>query len=89
MAAGIGARALAQAIHDAGIRDAELRHQATHASKSTLCNPCQGLPSRTGPMRRKHFAIADGSLHEAVGAVDLAAQALGAKTLRLLRGLTR
>jgi hypothetical protein len=53
-------------------------------------------------MRRKHFAIADGSLHEAVGAVDLAAaigavdpehakavQALGARTLRLLRGLTR
>ena len=28
-------------------------------------------------MRRKHFAIADGSLHEAVGAVDLAA-AIGA-----------
>jgi hypothetical protein len=53
-------------------------------------------------MRRKHFAIADGSLHEAVGAVDLAAaigpvdaqtahaiQTLGNRTLRLLRGLTR
>lgn len=53
-------------------------------------------------MRRKHFAIADGSLHEAVGAVDLAAamgavdaanaqlvQELGARTLRLLRGLSR
>ena len=49
-------------------------------------------------MRRKHFAIADGSLHEDVGVVDLAAAmgavdperaALGAKTLRLLRGLTR
>ena len=53
-------------------------------------------------MRRKHFAIADGSLHEAVGAVDLAAaigavdaeptqavQALGARTLRLLGGLAR
>ena len=54
-------------------------------------------------MRRKHFAVADGSsLHEALGAVDLAAaigtvdaqsaQAipmLGARTLRLLRGLTR
>jgi hypothetical protein len=53
-------------------------------------------------MRRKHFAIADGSLHEAVGAVDLARaigavdgenaqaiQALGSGTLRLLRGLAR
>ena len=52
-------------------------------------------------MRRKHFAIADGSLHEAVGAVDLAAagavdaghaqvvQGLGARTLRLLGGLSR
>jgi four helix bundle protein len=96
------ARAFAQAIHDAGIRDAELRDQATRASKSTFCNLCEGLPSRSVPMRRKHFAIADGSLHEAVGAVDLAAaigaveperaatvQALGAKTLRLLRGLAR
>jgi hypothetical protein len=53
-------------------------------------------------MRTKHFALADGSLHEAVGAVDLAAaigaidadhaqaiQTLGTRTLRLLRGLTR
>jgi hypothetical protein len=52
--------------------------------------------------RRKHIAIADGSLHEGVGAVDLAAvigavdaesapiiQTLGARTLGLLRGLTR
>ena len=53
-------------------------------------------------MRRKHFAIADGSLHEAIGAVDLAAaigavdpehaeavQTHGERTLRLLRGLNR
>jgi four helix bundle protein len=98
----LAAKALAQAIHDAAIRDPELRDQATRASKSTFCNLCEGLPSRSTAMRRKHFAIADGSLHEAVGAVDLAAaigavdperaqavQALGAKTLRLLRGLTR
>jgi four helix bundle protein len=98
----VAARALAQAIHDADIRDAELRDQATRASKSTFCNLCEGLPSRSPAMRRKHFAIADGSLHEALGAVDLAAairaldpqhaeavQLLGAKTLRLLRGLTR
>jgi four helix bundle protein len=98
----IAAKALAQAIHDASIRDPELRDQATRASKSTFCNLCEGLPSRSAAMRRKHFAIADGSLHEAVGAVDLAAaigavdiehakavQALGARTLWLLRGLTR
>lgn len=98
----VAARALAQAIHDAGIRDPELRDQATRASKSTFCNLCEGLPSRSPAMRRKHFAIADRSLHEAIGAVDLAAaigaleperaeavHALGTRTLRLLRGLTR
>lgn len=98
----VAARAFAKAIHDAGIRDAELRDQATRASKSTFCSLCEGLPSRSTAMRRKHFAIADGSLHEALGAVDLAAaigavdadnaqviQALGARTLRLLRGLAR
>ena len=98
----VAAKALAQAIHDASIRDPELRDQATRAARSTFCNLCEALPSRSTAMRRRHFAIADGSLHEAVGAVDLAAaigaidperaqavQALGAKTLRLLRGLTR
>jgi four helix bundle protein len=98
----VAARAFAKAVHDAGIRDPELRDQATRASKSTFCNLCEGLPSRSIPTRRKHFAIADGSLQEAVGAVDLGAaigavdentaqaiQTLGAKTLRLLRGLAR
>jgi four helix bundle protein len=98
----VAARAFAKAVHDAGIRDPELRDQATRAAKSTFCNLCEGLPSRSTAMRRKHFAVADGSLHEAVGAVDLAAaigaidaesaqaiQMLGARTLRLLRGLTR
>ena len=96
----IAARAFACAVHEAAIRDPELRDQATRASKSTFCNLCEGLPSRSPRMRRKHFAIAEGSLCEAVGAVDLAlgigavdaepahvVQALGAKTLRLLRGL--
>ena len=98
----IAARAFARAVHEARIRDPELRDQATRASKSAFCNLCEGLPSRSLAMRRKHFAIADGSLHEAVGAVDLAAaidavdpphaeavQTLGARTLRLLRGLAR
>ena len=69
----IAARAFAKLIHDAGIRDAELRDQATRASKSTFCNLCEGLPSRSVAMRRKHFGLADGSLHEALGAADLAA----------------
>jgi four helix bundle protein len=96
------ARAFARLIHEAAIRNAELRDQATRASKSTFCNLCEGLPSRSPSMRRKHFAIADGSLHEALGAVDLAAalgavdpehlraiQVQGALLFRLLRGLMR
>ena len=98
----IAAKAFAQAVHDASIRDPELRDQATRASKSTFCNLCEGLPGKSKAMRRKHFTIADCSLHEAVGAVDLAAaldavdperahavQTFGARTLRLLRGLLR
>jgi four helix bundle protein len=98
----VAARGFAKAVHDAGIRDPELRDQATRASKSTFLNLCEGLPSRSTSMRRKHFVIADGSLHEAIGAVDLAAaigavdaesaqaiQTLGSRTLRLLRALAR
>lgn len=98
----IAAKAFAKAVHDASIRDPELRDQATRASKSTFCNLCEGLPSKSKAMRRKHFTIADCSLHEAVGAVDLAAaldavdperaqavQTFGARALRLLRGLLR
>ena len=98
----VAVKAFARAVHQANIRDPELRDQATRASKSAFCNLCEGLPSRSLAMRRKHFAIADGSLHEAVGAVDLAAaidavdpehaeavQTHGTRTLRLLRGLCR
>jgi four helix bundle protein len=98
----IAARTFAKLVHDAAIRDPELRDQATRASKSTFCNLCEGLPSRSVPMRRKHFGLADGSHHEALGAVDLALalgavdpeqaqaiQAQGATLFRLLRGLMR
>lgn len=34
----VAARAFAQAIHEASLRDPELRDQATRASKSTFCN---------------------------------------------------
>jgi four helix bundle protein len=96
------ARSLAVLVHSAGIRDAELRDQATRAAKSAFLNLCEGLPDDRPAMRRKYFACADGSLHEAVGAVDLA-EAIGAvgaaesaeihaQALRLramLRGLLR
>jgi four helix bundle protein len=96
------ARELAVLVHRACIRDAELRDQASRASKSVFLNLCEGLPDDRPAMRRKYFASADGSLHEVVGAVDLASAvgALGsthaadihALALRLrgmLRGLVR
>jgi four helix bundle protein len=70
------ARELAALVQRAGIRDAELRDQATRAAKSVFLNLCEGLPDDRAAMRRKYFASAYGSLHEVVGAVDLAA-ALG------------
>ena len=33
---------------------------------------CEGLPSDSAGVRRRHFEIANNSLHEVVGAVDLA-----------------
>ncbi len=96
------ARSLAALVHRAGISDAELRDQATRASKSVVLNLSEGLPDDRPAMRRKYFACADGSLHETAAAVDLAAAigALGqpeaaellALALRLramLRGLMR
>ena len=89
-------------MHESKIRDRELLDQATRASKSCFLQLCEGLPSDSVAMRRKFFACANGSLHETVGAVDLAwaigamneehaRQALGvASRLRqLLRGLSR
>jgi len=67
------AKELARCVHEAGIRDAELRDQATRASKSTFLGLCEGLPSDSAGVRRRHFEIANNSLHEVIGAVDLAA----------------
>ena len=96
----IAARELAALVHGARLGDAELRDQATRAAKSVFLNLCEGLPSDSGPMRRKHFALANGSLHELVGALDLAcaigalapeparrAQALAVRVKRMLRAL--
>jgi four helix bundle protein len=68
---------LATVVHQARIGDAELRDQATRASKSVFLNVCEGLPSDSPGIRRRHFACANGSLHEVVAALDLA-QAIGA-----------
>ena len=96
------ARTLAALVHRAAIRDAELCDQATRAAKSAFLNLCEGLPDTRAPMRRKFFTSADGSLHEVVGAVDLAdaigavdpvaAMEIQAEAVRLramLRGLLR
>ena len=39
----IAAKELAKCVHEASIRDAELRDQATRASKSTFLGICEGL----------------------------------------------
>jgi four helix bundle protein len=96
------ARELAALVHRASIRDSELRDQATRAAKSAFLNLCEGLPDDRVAMRRKYFEQADGSLHETVGAVDLAAAigaladeraqeiiALGARVRAMIRGLLR
>jgi len=66
------AKELAKRVHEAQIRDAELRDQATRASKSTFLGLCEGLPSDSAGVRRRHFEIANNSLHEVIGALDLA-----------------
>ncbi len=96
------ARELAALVHRAAIRDSELRDQATRAAKSAFLNLCEGLPDDRAAMRRKYFDQADGSLHETVGAVDLAAAigavaddrareilALATRVRAMIRGLLR
>ena len=67
---------LAQRVSEARVRDSELRDQATRAVKSTFLNLCEGLPEDRPKVRAKYFRDADNSLHETVGAIDLA-DALG------------
>ena len=67
------AKEIARLVHLAKIRDNELRDQATRASKSCFLQLCEGLPNESPAMRRKYFVSAHASLHETVGAVDLAA----------------
>jgi four helix bundle protein len=80
------AKELARRVHQARIRDAELRDQATRASKSTFLGLCEGLPSDAQGIRRRHFDIANNSLHEVVGAIDLA-EAVGALDADVAQGI--
>ncbi len=96
------ARELAIRVHHARIADPELRDQATRAAKSAFLNLAEGLPDDRVAMRRKYFLASDGSLHEVVGAIDLACaigalgandaaeiQALAVRLRSMLRGLLR
>ena len=69
----VAAKEIAKLVHLAKIRDTDLRDQATRASKSCFLQLCEGLPNDGVAMRRKYFVEANNSLHETVGAVDLAA----------------
>ncbi len=66
------AKEIAKRVHEAKIRDTELRDQATRASKSCFLTLCEGLPNDGVAMRRKYFTESHNSLHEVVGAMDLA-----------------
>ncbi|QQR91321.1 MAG: four helix bundle protein [Myxococcales bacterium] len=70
------AKDFARMVHEAGIKDRELRDQATRASKSVFLHLCEGLPNKGTAMRRKYFTGAQNSLNETVGAIDLA-EAIG------------
>ena len=69
----VAAKEIARLVHQAAIKDSELRDQATRASKSCFLQLCEGLPNEGAAMRRRYFALSQGSLCETVGAVDLAA----------------
>ena len=98
----VAARELAVLVHAGRVADAELRDQATRASKSVVLNLAEGLGSESPGVRRRHFAIAAGSVHVVAAAVDLAvaigamrasageqAQTLALRVKRMLRGLMR
>jgi len=66
------AKEIAKRVHEAKIRDSELRDHATRAAKSCFLTLCEGLPNDSVPMRRKYFTMSRNSLHELVCAIDLA-----------------
>ena len=94
------ARELVVLVEQGGIRDSELRDQATRAAKSVLLRLAEGLPLDAPGMRQKYFRESYGSLHELVAAIDVAdaldaldpsvverAMVLAHSVKRMLRGL--
>jgi hypothetical protein len=94
------AKELVRRVHEAKNTDAELRDQATRAAKRTFLGLCEGLPLEGQGLRHKYFNEANASLHETLGAVDLAAtigaarvddalaiQRLGVRLKHMLRAL--
>ncbi len=67
------ARELVVMVEGAVIQDRELRDQASRAAKSTLLRLAEGLPHVGHGLRGKYFAEAQGSLHELMAALDVAA----------------
>ena len=70
------AREMVVRVGRLGLKDAELRSQATRAAASVLLNLSEGLPSRSAALRGRYFTTARGSAYEVAAAVDAAA-ALG------------
>ena len=68
------AKQLAVLVHRAGIRDTELRDQASRASKSAFLQLSEGLPNYGEAMRRKYFVCARNSVCEVTAAIDLAVE---------------
>ena len=66
------AKKVAVETQRARIQDSELRDQATRAAKSCFLNLAEGLPSYQAGIRKRHFAIAIGSIAEVAAAIDLA-----------------
>ena len=66
------AKKVAVQVQRARIQDSELRDQATRAAKSCFLNLAEGLPSYQAGIRKRHFAIAIGSIAEVAAAIDLA-----------------
>jgi four helix bundle protein len=83
------AHRLVVVVQKGGIRDNELRDQATRAAKSVLLRLAEGLPHDGPGMRQKFFREANGSLHELVAAIDVASalDVLDANTVREAMGL--
>jgi len=94
------AKEFVRRVHEAKITDAELRDQATRAAQRTFLGLCEGLPLEGQGLRHKYFNEANASLHETLGAVDLAAtigaarvddalaiQRLGVRLKHMLRAL--